>query len=135
MLSSCTHVSDQHSTFGTKTSHRSPQGAFRAGRLSEQRHRPPPFEHLSDTNGVMLINFGLFELVGKLLSPAHPRPGQDRVDPGRDAHGDGQALPACRAASSASRNEDLITECWPDLLRMAGSLKCGQATASLVVGK
>ncbi len=70
VLSSCTHVSDQHSTFGTKTSHRSPRGAFRAGRLSEQRHRPPPFEHLSDTNGVMLTNCGLFELVGKLLSPA-----------------------------------------------------------------
>ncbi|MFG1967332.1 Tn3 family transposase, partial [Nonomuraea sp. NPDC049028] len=36
---------------------------------------------------------------------------------------------------SARWNEDLITECWPDLLRMAGSLKYGQATASLVVGK
>jgi TnpA family transposase len=32
-------------------------------------------------------------------------------------------------------NEDLIAGCWPDLLRMAGSLKYGQATASLVVGK
>ncbi|WP_433501788.1 Tn3 family transposase (plasmid) [Sphaerimonospora sp. CA-214678] len=29
----------------------------------------------------------------------------------------------------------LYTDCWPDLLRMAGSLKYGQATASLVVGK
>ncbi|MDP4510253.1 Tn3 family transposase [Nonomuraea turcica] len=32
-------------------------------------------------------------------------------------------------------NEDLIAACWPDLLRMAGALKCGQATASLIVGK
>nr|WP_236667662.1 transposase [Nonomuraea sp. K271] len=36
---------------------------------------------------------------------------------------------------SARWNEDLITECWPDLLRMAGSLKYGQATASPVAGK
>ncbi|MFI7231598.1 Tn3 family transposase [Nonomuraea angiospora] len=28
-----------------------------------------------------------------------------------------------------------MAECWPDLLRMAGWLKYGQATASLVVGK
>ncbi|GAA2420343.1 Tn3 family transposase [Nonomuraea africana] len=32
-------------------------------------------------------------------------------------------------------NEDLVAGCWPDLLRMAGSLKYGQATASLIVGK
>ncbi|MFF4621809.1 Tn3 family transposase [Nonomuraea jabiensis] len=32
-------------------------------------------------------------------------------------------------------NEDLIIECYPDLLRMAGSLKFGEATASLIVGK
>src|SRR5438132_1136724 len=32
-------------------------------------------------------------------------------------------------------NENLVEACWPDLLRMAGSLKYGQATASLVVGK
>jgi TnpA family transposase len=29
----------------------------------------------------------------------------------------------------------VLDDCWPDLLRMAGSLKYGQATASLVVGK
>jgi transposase InsO family protein len=32
-------------------------------------------------------------------------------------------------------NEELVEGCWPDLLRMAGSLKYGQATASLIVGK
>jgi hypothetical protein len=36
---------------------------------------------------------------------------------------------------SARWNENLVEACWPDLLRMAGSLKYGQATASLVVGK
>ena len=32
-------------------------------------------------------------------------------------------------------DQDLIVEVWPDLLRMAGSLKFGHATASLIVGK
>ncbi|GAA3422480.1 hypothetical protein GCM10018952_74250 [Streptosporangium vulgare] len=32
-------------------------------------------------------------------------------------------------------NEDLIRATWDDMLRMAGSLKFGEATASLVVGK
>ncbi len=36
---------------------------------------------------------------------------------------------------STRLNEDLISQCWPDLLRMAGSLKFGEATASLIVGK
>ena len=31
--------------------------------------------------------------------------------------------------------EDLIIECWPELLRVAGSLKYGETTASLIVGK
>ena len=35
----------------------------------------------------------------------------------------------------ARRNEPLVADCCPDLLRMAGSWKYGQATASLVVGK
>jgi TnpA family transposase len=32
-------------------------------------------------------------------------------------------------------NTDLIVDVWPDLLRMVGSLKLGEATASLIVGK
>jgi len=36
---------------------------------------------------------------------------------------------------STRLNADLIVDCWPDLLRMAGSLKFGEATASLIVGK
>jgi hypothetical protein len=31
---------------------------------------------------------------------------------------------------AARWNEDLISDCWPDLLRMGGSLKYGQASAS-----
>lgn len=43
--------------------------------------------------------------------------------------------PTAGSLLSARWNEALVAECWPDLLRMAGSLKYGQATASLIVGK
>jgi hypothetical protein len=36
---------------------------------------------------------------------------------------------------STRLNTDLIVDTWPDLLRMAGLLKFGEATASLIVGK
>jgi hypothetical protein len=36
---------------------------------------------------------------------------------------------------STRLNVELIADCWGDLLRTAGSLKYGQATASLIVGK
>jgi Tn3 transposase DDE domain len=66
---------------------------------------------------------------------AHPRPRQDHLGPRRHPCRDHQAVPARRAATGARWSEDLAGGCWPDLLRVAGSLKYGQATASLVVVK
>ena len=47
----------------------------------------------------------------------------------------GKLYPHAGPLLSARWNEDLVAGCWSDLLRMAGSLKYGQATASLIVGK
>jgi TnpA family transposase len=47
----------------------------------------------------------------------------------------GRLYPHAGPLLSARRNEDLAAGCRGDLLRMAGSLKYGQATASLIVGK
>jgi hypothetical protein len=49
--------------------------------------------------------------------------------------GIGERYPHAGPLLSARWNEDLVAGCWDDLLRMAGSLKYGRATASLVVGK
>ena len=49
--------------------------------------------------------------------------------------GTGKLYPHAGPLLSARWNEDLVADCWSDLLRMAGSLKYGQATASLIVGK
>ena len=55
--------------------------------------------------------------------------------PGRHPAEHGSRFPHAGPLLTARLDEDLIVSCWDDLLRMAGSLKFGQATASLIVGK
>jgi TnpA family transposase len=77
----------------------------------------------------------LFDLVGKILSPRIRDLGKiTMVRDGTPAE-TGRLYPHAGPLLSARWNEDLVTGCWGDLLRMAGSLKYGQATASLIVGK
>jgi TnpA family transposase len=70
VLSSYTHVSDQHSTFGTKVIVPTAREAHYVlddflGNATDL----PIYEHATDTHGVTLINFALFDLAGKVLSP------------------------------------------------------------------
>jgi TnpA family transposase len=81
------------------------------------------------------VNFGLFDLVGKALTPRIRDLG--KITLLRD---DAPAAICARYPHAgpllADRwNEDLIAATWSDLLRMGGSLKFGEATASLIVGK
>jgi TnpA family transposase len=95
----------------------------------------PVAEHATDTHGATLINFALFDLVGKALIPRMrdlTRVILVRDDTPAETR---KAYPHAGPLLGARWNEALIGDCWPDLLRMAGSLKYGQATASLIVGK
>src|SRR5208282_4157290 len=77
----------------------------------------------------------LFDLVGKALTPRMrdlTRVTLVRDDTPTETR---KAYLHAGPLLGARWNETLIGECWPDLLRMAGSLKYGQATASLIVGK
>jgi TnpA family transposase len=136
VLSTYTHVSDQHSTFGTKVIVPTAREAHYAlddflGNATDL----PVHEHATDTHGVTLINFALFDLVGKMLSPRIRDLGKiTMIRDGTPAES-ARRYPHAGPLLSARWNEDLVVGCWPDLLRMAGSLKYGQATASLVVGK
>ena len=70
VLSTYTHVSDQHSTFGTKVIVPTQREAhFVLDDFLGNATDLPIYEHATDTHGVTLINFALFDLVGKLLSP------------------------------------------------------------------
>lgn len=69
-LSTYTHVSDQHSTFGTKVIVPTMREAHYVlddflGNATDL----PIREHATDTHGVTLVNFALFDLVGKALTP------------------------------------------------------------------
>jgi TnpA family transposase len=136
VLSTYTHVSDQWSTYGTKIIVPTAREAhFVLDDFLGNATDLPITEHATDTHGATLINFALFDLVGKALTPRMRD--LTRVTLVRDDTPTeiARAYPHAGPLLGARWNEALIGECWPDLLRMAGSLKYGQATASLIVGK
>jgi TnpA family transposase len=136
VLSTYTHVSDQWSTYGTKIIVPTAREAhFVLDDFLGNATDLPVAEHATDTHGATLINFALFDLVGKALTPRMrdlARVTLVRDDTPTEVR---KAYPHAGPLLGARWNEALIEECWPDLLRMAGSLKYGQATASLIVGK
>ncbi|MCA2230274.1 Tn3 family transposase [Nonomuraea aurantiaca] len=136
VLSTYTHVSDQWSTYGTKIIVPTAREAhFVLDDFLGNATDLPIAEHATDSHGATIINFALFDLVGKALTPRLRD--LTRVTLVRDDTPTeiAKRYPHAGPLLGARWNEDLIADCWPDLLRMAGSLKYGQATASLIVGK
>ncbi|WP_194909560.1 Tn3 family transposase [Catenulispora rubra] len=135
-LSTYTWVSDQYSTYGTKiivVTHREAQ--YVLDEIMGNATDLPITEHATDTHGVTLVNFGLFDLVGLQLSPRIRDLGKVtlyRTGPRAQAV---SQWPIGGHLLTRRLNQDLVTEHWDDLLRLAGSVKFGQATASLIVGK
>jgi TnpA family transposase len=135
-LSTYTHVSDQHSTFGTKVIVPTTREAHYVlddflGNATDL----PIREHATDIHGVTLVNFALFDLVGKALTPRIRDLGKITLCRDQSPAAAAVRYPNAGPLLGTRLNEDLITDCWDDLLRMAGSLKYGEATASLIVGK
>ncbi|MFI7708372.1 Tn3 family transposase [Nonomuraea sp. NPDC049480] len=70
VLSTYTHVSDQWSTFGTKQIvPTAREGHYTLDELLGNATDLPITEHATDTHGATLVNFGLFDLVSKALTP------------------------------------------------------------------
>jgi TnpA family transposase len=135
-LSTYTWVSDQFSTYGTKiivVTHREAQ--YVLDEIMGNATDLPITEHATDTHGVTLVNFALFDLVGLQLSPRIRDLGKITLyRPGPRAEAE-SAWPLGGPLLTRRLNRELIAEHWDDLLRLAGSVKFGQATASLIVGK
>ncbi|WP_306970442.1 Tn3 family transposase [Streptomyces afghaniensis] len=135
-ISTYTHVSDQHSTFGTKVivaTHR--EAHYVLDEILGNATDLPITEHATDTHGVTLVNFALFDLVGKQLSPRIRDLGKItlyRMGTKADYE---ERFPKAGPLLAKKANLDLVAAHWDDLLRLAGSLKYGHATASLIVGK
>lgn len=136
VLSTYTHVSDQWSTYGTKQivpTHR--EGHYTLDELLGNATDLPIREHATDTHGATLVNFGLFDLVGKALTPRIRDLGKITLVRDESPVVTNTRYPHAGPLLADRWNEDLVAECRPDLLRMAGSLMFGEATASLIVGK
>jgi len=135
-LSTYTHVTDQHSTYGTKIIVATKREAhYVLDEILGNATDIPITEHATDTHGVTLVNFGLFDLLGLQLSPRIRDLGKItlcRVGPKSQVEA---AFPLAGPLLTRRCNTELIAEHYDDLLRLAGSLKFGHATASLLVGK
>ncbi|WP_224386186.1 Tn3 family transposase [Pseudonocardia sp. ICBG1293] len=135
-LSTYTHVTDQHTTYGTKIIVATKREAhYVLDEILGNATDIPITEHATDTHGVTLVNFGLFDLLGLQLSPRIRDLGKITLyRTGAKAAAE-TAFPLTGPLLARKLNTDLIAEHWDDLLRLAGSLKFGHATASLLVGK
>ena len=69
-LSTYTHVTDQHTTYGTKVIVATKREAhYVLDEILGNATDIPITEHATDTHGVTLVNFALFDLLGLQLSP------------------------------------------------------------------
>ncbi|MFD7843354.1 Tn3 family transposase [Nocardia sp. NPDC059764] len=69
-LSTCTHVTDQHTTYGTKVIVATRREAhYVLDEILGSATDLPITEHATDIHGVTLVNFALFDLLGMRLSP------------------------------------------------------------------
>jgi TnpA family transposase len=135
-LSTYTHVTDQHATYGTKVIVATKREAhYVLDEILGNATDLPITEHTTDTHGVTLVNIGLFDLLGMQLSPRIRDLGRITLyRPGARAEAESR-FPHAGPLLTRKLNLDLIAEHYDDLLRLAGSLKFGHATASLLVGK
>ena len=91
----------------------------------------PLLEHTTDTAGYTDLIFALFDLLGMQFSPRIRDLGDQRL---HRLECD-SACPHLDHLLKGKIKRDLIVQRWDDLLRVAGSLKMGWVTASLLIGK
>jgi TnpA family transposase len=129
-------VNDQHATFGTKVIVATDRQAhYVLDEILGNATDLPITEHATDSHEVTLVNFALFDLVGLQLSPRIRD--LDKITMYRTGSKADfiRAYPHTGPLLTRRLDTHLIAEHWDDLLGLAGSLKFGHASASLIVGK
>ena len=89
-------------------------------------------EHATDTDGYTDLVFGLFDLLGLSFSPRIADLGGARLYRLRD---DFERYPHVEARLTGRVDLAVIAGGWDKMLRVAGSLKLGYVTASLLISK
>ncbi|MGH2669931.1 MAG: Tn3 family transposase, partial [bacterium] len=128
-------VSDQHSTYGTQIIVPTERdGLFTLDEILGNTTELPILEHATDTHGQLLATFALYDLVGLTLSPRIAKLTERQLwRPHPPGHYSRWRLAGPLLDHHAQ--VDLIAEHWDELLRIAGSLKLGYVSASLLVAK
>ena len=127
-----TWTADQFSQYGTKVIPATVRDAtYVLDEIVDNETELPLLEHTTDTAGYTEIVFALFDLLGLQFSPRIRDLGDHRL-----FRLDRQKRhPHLGPLLKGRINRDGILRHWDDLLRLAGSLKLGWVTASLLIGK
>lgn len=134
-LTSYTHVSDQHSTFGTQIIVSTERDAtFTLDEILGNTTELPLLEHTTDSHGQTLATFAMFDLVGRRLSPRIAKLSEKQLYRPRAAS-HYKAWPRAGALLKHHAQIDLIDAKWDDLLRIGASLKQGYVSAALLISK
>ena len=127
-----TWTSDQFSQYGTKVIPATVRDAtYVLDEILDNETELPILEHTTDTAGYTEIVFALFDLLGLQFSPRIRDLGDQqlyRLDRSRRYRNLEPRL-------KGRIRRDLILRRWDDLLRVAGSLKRGWVTASLLISR
>ncbi len=128
-----TWTSDQYSQYGTKVVSSTMRDAtYVLDEILDNETELAILEHTTDTDGYTEMVFALFDLLGIQFAPRIRDIGGQRIYvPTKEFE-----LPeVLTPLFSGSINQKMVTDYWGEIARIAGSLKSGWATASLLISK
>jgi TnpA family transposase len=127
-----TWTSDQYSQFGTKVIPATMRDATVVlDEILDNETELPLGQHSTDTAGYTEIIFALFDLLGLQFAPRI----RDLTDQTLYRVEKFADTPHVNKLLKGKINPDLFVNQWDDLLRLAGSMKLGWVTASLLIKK
>src|SRR5262249_54444169 len=127
-----TWTSDQFSQYGTKVIPATVRDAtYVLDAILDNETELSLVEHTTDTAGYTEIVFALFDLLGMQFAPRLRDLGDQRLY----RLDRGTAYPTLQPKLKGLIQQPLILARWDDMLRVAGSLKLGWVTASLLISK
>lgn len=127
-----TWTSDQFSQYGTKVIPATIRDAtYVLDEILDNETELALLEHTTDTAGYTEIIFALFDLLGLQFAPRIRDLGDQRLYRIDRSN----SYPHLEPLLTRTIKCDQIVQHWDDLLRLAGSLKLGWVTASLLIGK
>lgn len=128
-----TWTSDQYSQYGTKVISATVRDAtYVLDEILDNETELTIREHTTDTDGYTDLVFGLFDLLGMRFSPRIRDLGAAKLYRLRD---DFERYPNLEDRLTGQVDLSVLEEGWDELLRVAGSLKFGYVTASLLISK